>query len=95
MPTIGKTIGSLKRQLLELLSDSGFAPKGLRSRRVEAIGRHDGGSDGVRAGISFLKTIFTIHDIIGPEVGPEIVQSNGTSLLISPAKIMPIFSNTL
>jgi hypothetical protein len=42
-----QTIGSLKRQLLELLSDAGFVPAGLRARAVEAAGRRAGGSDGV------------------------------------------------
>jgi len=40
-------IASLKRQLLELLSEGGFVPPGLRARVVEAIGRRDG-SDGCR-----------------------------------------------
>ena len=44
-----QTIGALKRQLLELLSDAGFAPAGLRARAVEAAGRRHGGSDGVDA----------------------------------------------
>ena len=44
-------IAALKRQFLELLSDAGFAPRGLRARRVEAVGRRDGGSDGVKAAL--------------------------------------------
>ena len=42
-----QTIGQLKRQLLELLSDAGFVPSGLRARAVEAAGRRNGGGDGV------------------------------------------------
>jgi ATP-dependent RNA helicase DHX57 len=41
-------IASIKRQLLELLSDARFVRPGLRSRAVEAIGRRGDGSDGVR-----------------------------------------------
>ena len=41
-------IASIKRQLLELLSDARFVRPGLRSRAVEAIGRRSDGSDGVR-----------------------------------------------
>ena len=46
-----QTIGALKRQLLELLSDAGFVPSGLRARAVEAAGRRAGGTDGVEVSI--------------------------------------------
>ena len=42
-----QTIAGLKRQFLELLSAAGFVRPGLRSRGVEALGRRNGGSDGV------------------------------------------------
>ncbi|KAL3917699.1 MAG: hypothetical protein SGPRY_006303 [Prymnesium sp.] len=45
-------IGGLKRQLLELLSDAGFVPKGLRAQTVEAMGRRAGGCDGVAIALS-------------------------------------------
>lgn len=42
-----QTIAGLKRQLLELLSASGFVRSGLRSRAVEGVGRRsDSGRDG-------------------------------------------------
>ena len=47
-----QTIGQLKRQLLELLSDAGFVPSGLRARHVEAIGRRGGGGDGVKLALA-------------------------------------------
>jgi len=47
-----QTIAQLKRQLLELLSEAGFVPRGLRASGVERIGRSAGGSDGVRAALS-------------------------------------------
>ena len=43
-----QTIAGLKRQLLELLSASGFVAPGLRSRAVETLGRRADGSDGCR-----------------------------------------------
>ena len=42
-----QTIAGLKRQFLELLSAAGFVRPGLRSRGVEALGRKNGGCDGV------------------------------------------------
>lgn len=42
-----QTIAGLKRQFLELLSAAGFVRPGLRSRGVEALGRRNGGTDGV------------------------------------------------
>jgi HrpA-like RNA helicase len=42
-----QTISGLKRQFLELLSASGFVRPNLRSRAVEALGRRNGGNDGV------------------------------------------------
>ena len=45
-------IGALKRQFLELLSEAGFAPPRLRARQVEALGRRNGGADGVRAALA-------------------------------------------
>ena len=42
-----QTIAGIKRQLLELLSAAGFVRPGLRTRAVEALGRRNGGSDGV------------------------------------------------
>jgi len=42
-----QTIAGLKRQFLELLSASGFVRPNLRSRAVEALGRRNGGNDGV------------------------------------------------
>ena len=42
-----QTIAGLKRQFLELLSAAGFVPPNLRSRQVEALGRRNGGVDGV------------------------------------------------
>ena len=47
-----QTIAQLKRQLLELLSEAGFVPRGLRASGVERIGRSAGGSDGVRTALS-------------------------------------------
>ena len=46
-----QTIGQLKRQLLELLSDAGFVRPGLRARAVEAAGRRAGGTDGVEVAV--------------------------------------------
>jgi len=43
-------IASLKRQLLELLSEAGFVQRGLHARAVESVGRRDG-SDGCRIAI--------------------------------------------
>ena len=42
-----QTIAGLKRQFLELLSAAGFVRPNLRSRAVEALGRRNGGNDGV------------------------------------------------
>lgn len=42
------SMGALKRQLLEHLSDAGFVRQGLRAKTAESYGRYDG-SDGVRA----------------------------------------------
>ena len=42
-----QTIAGLKRQFLELLSAAGFVRPNLRSRAVEALGRRNGGCDGV------------------------------------------------
>ena len=42
-----QTIAGLKRQFLELLSAAGFVRPNLRSRAVEALGRRNGGTDGV------------------------------------------------
>ncbi len=42
-----QTIAGLKRQFLELLSAAGFVRARLRSRAVEALGRRNGGTDGV------------------------------------------------
>ena len=42
-----QTISGLKRQFLELLSAAGFVRPNLRSRAVEALGRRNGGCDGV------------------------------------------------
>jgi hypothetical protein len=47
-----QTIADLKRQLLELLSASGFVRPGLRSRAVEQLGRRAGGTDGVRLALA-------------------------------------------
>ena len=43
-----QSIGQLKRQLLEALSQAGMCPSGLRASYVESLGRHAGGCDGVR-----------------------------------------------
>ena len=42
-----QTIAGLKRQLLEHLSAAGFTRPGLRARAVEALGKRNGGTDGV------------------------------------------------
>ncbi|KAJ1475941.1 P-loop containing nucleoside triphosphate hydrolase protein [Baffinella frigidus] len=41
-------MGELKRQLLQMLSESGFVRSGLRSSYVEQLGRRGGDNDGVR-----------------------------------------------
>ena len=43
-----QSMGQLKRQFLEALSDAGFVSRGLRAGYVEGVGRRQDGSDGVR-----------------------------------------------
>ncbi|KAK3261192.1 hypothetical protein CYMTET_29887, partial [Cymbomonas tetramitiformis] len=46
-----QNMAALKRQLLEVLSDRGFVPAGLRAKQVELLGQRQGGVDGVRAAL--------------------------------------------
>lgn len=47
-----QSIGQLKRQLLEALSQAGMCASGLRASYVESLGRHAGGGDGVRIALN-------------------------------------------
>ena len=51
-----QAIGSLKRQLLETLSQANLAPPRLRASGVEELGRRHGrGSDGVRLALGQVR----------------------------------------
>ena len=84
-----QNIAQLKRQFLEMLSNAGFVRPGLRSKAVEAIGRRNGRTDGVK--LALEHGTGSRYNIGSPRTNDVEVEDNKTAPILKALLVASLF----